>query len=246
MKGSLADYIKYLGSKNIYHSPSSLIWYFNNYIFKNINLKNKIILDIGGGIGLISFYAIFKGANKSILIEPESAGAGSFKMQNFHLLKSELNLDETNILHVNNLFQNLKMEPNSIDIIVLHNSINHLDESACINLLTDPTAQKKYVEIFSKIHNILKKGGSLILLDCSSKNFFNDLNIKNPIAPSIEWHKHQRPEVWVKIMKETGFNNFKIKWSSLKQLRQIGRILFGNKLAAYFTYSHFLIKSEKG
>jgi predicted RNA methylase len=46
-------------------------------IFKDINFNEKAVLDIGGGIGIFSFYASLKGASKIVCLEPEARGSAS-------------------------------------------------------------------------------------------------------------------------------------------------------------------------
>ncbi len=242
---NIKELTKLLKTYKIYHAPKSLIWYFSCYVFKDIDIQNKSFLDIGGGIGLASFYSIYCGAREAILLEPEDAGSGSFKMQNFNLLKEKSKAHTNRLSLVKELFQNFIALENSFDIILLHNSINHLDEEACSKLHIDKISQEIYLKLFEKLYSLLRVGGKIVLLDCSRTNFFNDLGLKNPISPSIEWNKHQNPEMWISLMEKVGFKYFNIQWSSLKQLRGFGRILFGNKLMAYLTYSHFKLGATK-
>ena len=131
------------------------------------------------------------------------------------------------------------------DIILLHNSINHLDETACINLLSDEASKAIYLDIFSKLSSLASSGAKLIVCDCSRYNFFALLRIRNPFAPTIEWHKHQAPEVWVGLLSQVGFVNPRIRWTSFNTLRLPGRVLLGNKLLSYFLRSDFCFTMEK-
>jgi len=130
-------------------------------------------------------------------------------------------------------------------IILLHNSINHLDEKACIKVHYDPEAIKTYKQIFQKLSDLSVKGAKLIIADCSKYNFFYLCKLKNPFAPDIEWHKHQPPEYWAKFLQKVGFCNPIIRWRSFDQLRSVGRFLSGNKVISYFLQSHFCLTMEK-
>jgi len=49
------------------------------------------------------------------------------------------------------------------DIILLHNSINHLDEVACANLQHDSQSVETYRAIFQKLSNMASHGAKLII-----------------------------------------------------------------------------------
>ena len=142
-------------------------------------------------------------------------------------------------------FQAFKPVGKQFDIILLHNSINHLDETACINLLSDEASRAIYMNIFSKLSALASSGAKLIVCDCSRYNFFALLGIKNPFAPTIEWYKHQAPEIWVDLLSQVGFVNPRVRWTSFNTLRSPGRVLLGNRLLSYFLRSDFRFTMEK-
>ena len=53
-------------------------------------------------------------------------------------------------------------------------------------------------------------------------NVFGDLGIRNPLTPNIEWFKHQQPQYWVELLKQAGFGEPVIHWSSGRILRYAG------------------------
>jgi SAM-dependent methyltransferase len=217
-----------------------------NYIFKDLDLKNKKVLDVGGGIGWITFYAAVKGAQKAVCLEPECAGSQNGMINKFNEFKSALHPSlpaEHLPLTLQDYLQQVGDE--EFDIIVLHNSINHLDEEACITLQQKESSYKTYTDIFSQVYNKMKPGGKLIIADCSRYNFFNALGVKVHMTRSIEWHKHQTPQTWVGLLKEVGFRNPKIEWSTPAKLGQVGKVLMGNSLVSYFTKSHFQFTMDK-
>ena len=55
----------------------------------------------------------------------------------------------------------------------------------------------------------------------------------------------QAPEVWAGLLTEAGFSSPRIRWSSFYQFRRPGRLLLGNRLAAYFLQSHFCLTMVK-
>lgn len=212
-------------------------------VFRGIDLQNKSFLDIGGGSGLYSFYAAYQGAKKVVCLEPEAEGSSSAVTDKFNKLSKRLERDNVALERVT--LQAFEPEGETFDVILLHNSINHLDERACINLLRESKSKAVYQEIFSKIYALSNKGATLIICDCSRYNFFALLRIRNPFVPKIEWHKHQAPEVWASLLGEARFVNPKIRWLSFNTLRNWGRVLTGNKLVAYFLTSHFCLTMDK-
>jgi hypothetical protein len=163
--------------------------------------------------------------------------------EKFHKISNRLKYDNATLEPIT--LQAFESHGKMFDIILLHNSINHLDEAACINLLKDDSSKTIYREIFLKIDSLSNKGAKLILCDCSKYNFFAFLGIRNPISPSIEWHKHQAPEVWAGLLGDVGFVNPKIRWSSFNRLRRWGKVVISNKLVAYFLSSHFCLTMDK-
>ena len=66
----------YFGSiiKLRFHSSVKRLKFHINFIFKDIDFKDKNVLDIGGGIWIHSFYAAYMGAKSNVCLEPELAG----------------------------------------------------------------------------------------------------------------------------------------------------------------------------
>jgi SAM-dependent methyltransferase len=228
---------------SIFHSISEFNFYVSE-IFKNIDFQEKRMLDIGGGSGIFSYYAAIMGAQECVILEPAANGSQTDILEKYSALQNNLKLNDQ-VKIENKTFQAFNSPNNYFDIILLHNSINHLDEAACSTLHVEEDAQKKYKEIIIKIKNITNFKGTVIITDCSRYNFFSLLKVKNPFAPMIEWNKHQSPEIWKYLLSEVGFSHTKIRWLSFRQLRQIGKIFFANKITSYFLNSHFIITTYK-
>ena len=214
-----------------------------HYLFQDTTFVGKTMLDIGGGIGLFSFYAGCCGARQVVCLEPEAEGSSSGMVERFQRLSTLLDPNQVS-LH-STRFQDFDPGNRTFDIILLHNSINHLDEAACINLQHDSYAVETYKGIFQKLSNMASHGAKLIVTDCSRYNFFALCHLKNPFAPTIEWHKHQSPDYWANLLSDVGFRNPKIRWTSFNSLRSIGRLLLGNKVAAFFLQSKFCLTMGK-
>ena len=219
--------------------------FYLNYLFENIQLQDKTLLDVGGGIGYHSFYAAVNGAKKVVCLEPESDGSRSGMIDKFNEFKSAL-LQHLPIEHLPITLQTYKEQvADKYDIVLMHSSINHLDEQACINLLRDKNSYTIYKNLIRSVFDIMKPGGYLIVTDCSCNNFFNSIGAKCPFSPTIEWHKHQKPSTWTKLFRSIGFKNPKITWNSPNGYGQLGRFFMGNPVMSYFYNSHFKITVQK-
>ncbi|MDQ1284099.1 MAG: hypothetical protein QG620_447 [Patescibacteria group bacterium] len=212
-------------------------------LFRGIEFSEKNILDIGAGTGMYSCYMAMNGATKIVSLEPELEGSGNGYTAKFEDLKDNLGLN--NVFLKSLTFQSFNNEEKKFDIILLHHSINHLDEDACINLKKSEEAREIYRKIFEKLYLISSSQARIIIADCSSKNIFSMLKIKNPFAPSIEWHKHQPPNEWAKLLKKTGFRDFEVKWIVLNPLGGIANFFLGNKICSFIINSHFIIYAKK-
>ena len=235
-------YLNIAVKKGLYKSKTNLRFYLG-YLFRGISFAGKSMLDIGGGSGLYSFYAAIRGAKDVIILEPEMEGSIGGTSEKFKQLSASLSLGNVSLQPVR--FQDFDPGNQTFDIILLHASINHLDEQACIKLRYDEDARERYRLIFEKLNKIATPNAKLIIVDCSRYNFFASLVIRNPFVPTIEWHKHQSPEFWSSMLSDYGFINPQIRWMSFDFLGKLGRLLFGNRFASYFLASIFVLVMDK-
>ena len=237
------NYYEYAKTKGLYPKPARLKFYLEQYLFKGIDFSNKVVLDIGGGSGLFSFFCALNGARKVVILEPEFDGSSVGMRNKFLNLKN--NFPEVdNIEMIDEVLQDYFTQTR-FDFVIMHNSINHLNEEACITLKKNTESLNLYKELFDKLYFLMKEDGVLLISDCSNINFYSSIGLKNPIAPNIEWHKHQAPKVWINLLISVGFNWESTQWASPNFLRRFGRVIFGNPIMSYFTTSDFLIKMHK-
>ena len=219
--------------------------FYLDYLFSGISFDAKATLDIGGGRGLFSFYAACMAADDVVCLEPDAAGSRSGNSEIFEKLRSELGMLDRVRLEPSTI-QDFEGSDGTFDILLLHNSVNHLDEESCIRLQCDDCAVEAYKKIFKKLSKLGSRKAKLIATDCSRYNVFALLHLKNPFSPTIEWHKHQSPWYWAELLSEAGFRNPKIRWASFSRLRSPGKLLLGNRFASYLLHSQFCLTMEKG
>ncbi len=217
--------------------------FYYRFLFRGAKLEGARVLDIGGGAGIASLWAVTMGAREVICLEPEAAGSTRKVSERFERMREAMNAGDRARL-VSARLQDYR-DDGRFDVILMHNSINHLDEEACIHLREGEEYRARYRAIFDQLARWLPSGGQLIASDCSSRNFFGDLGLRNPLARSIEWRKHQPPRVWAALLAESGFAEPRISWSSFNALGRPGRLLLGNAVAAYFLISHFRLQMTR-
>jgi 2-polyprenyl-3-methyl-5-hydroxy-6-metoxy-1,4-benzoquinol methylase len=229
--------------EGVYSSPTRLRR-FLNYVFGELSCAGKDVLDIGGGAGLLSAYALLRGARSVTMLEPEAAGSSSDKTVKLRSMQARLpflGLIDLQPLTIQAFDAGEKL----FDLIIAYNSINHLDEKACIQLHKDPYARELYFMLFSKINQLARQGAHIVICDCARRSFYQLVGLRNPFARSTEWQKHQHPKEWIQLLKEAGFENPHLSWTSFNCLGRFGRLFLGNRAAAFFTLNHFRLAAQK-
>ena len=195
------------------------------------------MLDVGAGDGLFACYMALHGASEVVALEPEQDGSSSSALR---LLRARTEALKLPIACHAQTFQDFTDEEHSFDVILAHNVINHLDEDAVTQLQTSEVARIRFRELLAKMHRLLKPDGVLILADCARDNLFPRLGLPNPLAPTIEWEKHQNPEVWRELLRQVGFAAAELHWTYPRRLRGLGPLL-SRRWMSYCLDSHFVM-----
>lgn len=225
----------------LYGSQKNLDQYLG-VLFGDLDFTGKSFLDIGGGTGVFTHYAALMGAKRAVCMEPEFDGSTSGVTQNFNKVRSELGFDSVAELDTR-LLQDYDGEP--FDIVLSHNSINHLNEEACENIQVSSNAKQDYIALFENLYAFCEPGAKLIVCDCGRRNLFGDIGITNPFMKTIEWEKHQEPSVWGELLEQAGFKLDNIKWNTFNSLGKLGPPLLGHFIPSYMTLSHFRMYLHK-
>ena len=218
-------------------------FYFKNYIFNNIDIDYKKLLDLGGGNGMASFYALSSSASCSAwIVDPIAEGSNDLMWQQYNSMKERFDPERVNY---HRDFIETLVFPETFDIILMHNTINHIGEDILKDVLIKESAYVEYKNRIKTIVDRLKPGGFLIVADCGTKNFLGNLGLKNPLAPSIDWKLHCDPEVWQKMIEEIGCSHIQTNWTARREFGFFGKKILANRLCAYFLNSHFVSKYQK-
>jgi SAM-dependent methyltransferase len=213
--------------------------FYLDYLFEGVPLAGRRLLDVGAGDGVYSFYAAAAGAERVVALEPEADGSTVGVTGKFTRLGEVLGLDSVELRP--ETFQDFDPGDERFDVLFLHAAINHLDESATMAIGHDEAARQTYRSLFSKLASMGAPGAKLVASDASRHNLFARLPIRNPLAPTIEWEKHQTPETWARLLADAGFGDARVRWNSLNALRRPGRVLLGNRVAAWLLDSTFCL-----
>jgi SAM-dependent methyltransferase len=198
------------------------------------------VLDIGGGDGAIAHYLAHYGLSVDVIdpyADGEVGGAPIFfeRLQNELCLPGKVSLTKAFVQ---------EFEPSHrYDLVISHNSINHLDETSVRDLQKNTKSAERYRRLFTSISELLKPGGVFLISDCARRNLFGDLHLTNPFARSIEFELHQNPRIWRALLNSTGFVCEGWMWNSMMRTGELGRLLLGNRLGAYLTTSHFTLRA---
>jgi SAM-dependent methyltransferase len=210
-------------------------------LFRGIDLRGLRILDVGSGSGLAGFYGSAMGAREVVCLEPEESGAtngsrATFETKARALAHLNVRLDDRRL-------QDFWLSDSSrpFDLALLHHTINHLNEDACELLREASWARDEYKRIFSHLRSLVRDGGVLIAADCARRNLFADLGLRNPLAPDIEWSKHQSPRVWCDVLSDSGWTPLAVRWTVPSRLGDLGQRFFANRLTGYLSTSHFIL-----
>jgi SAM-dependent methyltransferase len=217
--------------------------FYLEYLFDGVPLTGRRVLDVGAGDGVYSFYAAAAGAERVTALEPEAAGSTPGQTGSFSRLEEALGLRSVELR--TEAFQDFDPGSDRFDVLFLHAVINHLDESATMAIGREEAARETYRSLFSKLAAVGAPGARLVAADAARSNLFGRLGLRNPLQPTIEWEKHQQPETWARLLEDVGFSDPRIRWNSLNTLRRPGRLLLGNRMAAWLLDSTFCLTMTK-
>lgn len=209
---------------------------------RDLDFRGATVLDVGAGHGLFSCYIAQHQAARVVALEPELDGSGAHSR--LKLVERVAVLGLANVTCLAETFQDYAGPSESFDVVLVHNAINHLDEAAVVALHRDEDARDTYRALLRKCYRLLKPGGVLVVSDCARANFFAWLGVPNPVASMIEWHKHQDPDLWMRLLREVGFDRLELHWTHPRLLRGLGYFL-DNRLVSFLMDSHFVLHAYR-
>ncbi|WP_135366097.1 methyltransferase domain-containing protein [Halosimplex halophilum] len=210
-------------------------------LFEGIDFTDQTVLDVGAGNGIYSLFAVCAGADRIVALEPAGDGSNGINVNGVRTVAESVETIEV----VSEPLQNFKSNE-QFDIVIMRNVINHLDEDATRDLLTDPTAHQRYQDIFGHLGDLTADDATIVITDSSRNNYLRFLGERNPFIGSRDWPIHQAPEVWATLLSHQGFAVRDIRWrSTLSLLGPVGKRLFSNRLVSHLTSSNFILIMDR-
>lgn len=226
-------------------SAANFDWSLRHKLFAGVDLEDRTLLDVGCGAGHVGFWAAAHGARRVVGLEPEVEGSSAGVQESFRRIARAVGVEDSVEL-VTARLQDCNLANERFDVVLLAASINHLDEEACMRLHEDEQARAAYRKYLRLLANVAAPGAVLIVTDCDRRNLFARLRVRNPLAPTIEWEKHQPPDLWARLLSDVGFEDPTVSWMTLNTLRGPGQAILGNRACAYLTTSVFRLAMRRG
>lgn len=239
-------FYKHLREKNIWWSPERLD-YSLEQLFLGVNLSNHSVLEVGAGPGYFSIWCVANGASKVVALEPEASGSSGGVRKDFAAISEAIKLGRKVEYLDKSLEEYIRdKKAGEFDYILMHAVINHLDESAteCLHLPTAESERERYRKIFRDVFGLLNPNGLLLIYDVARRNFWGDFRLQRFFTANIQFHKHQHPKVWTKLLRETGFDFVDSIWFTPFRLRKV-RWILSSAWASYFIDSAFILRVRK-
>jgi len=208
-------------------------------LFEGLDFIGKRVLDIGGGFGMASLFAAAMGAERVICLEPGSAGSSTNDL--WGVKRGDLGGLGKRIEFIDATLQDyLSAARDAFEVVISNNSINHLDEPACMRL-DAPEGREVYRAICNSIRSIMSPGGHFVVSDCSRTNALEMFGLRHPLRLSIEPLKHWNPTHWMEFIEPSGFKVVGLRWLSINSLGRLGTALMNNQTAAFVGSGAFRI-----
>jgi SAM-dependent methyltransferase len=207
------------------------------FLFAGVPLDGASVLEVGCGTGAWALWAALHGARQVIGIEPEAAGSTSNTLVTFRRNIETLGLKDQ-VSARNCFLHQLPAQRRPFDVVVMFNVINHLDEDAVVVMHRDQAAFERFVSALKDLRGRVRRGAWIIVADCTRENFWPRLGMRSPLAPNIDWEKHQDPQTWSRAFEQAGFERVDLRWSPLQPFLRAT----SNKFVQYFTASHFVLR----
>ena len=226
-----------LAARRVGYASSARYRMRGDFLFAGISLAGAHVLEVGCGTGAWAVWTALHGAERVVGIEPEAQGSTTKVLATFKQTIETLGLS-AKVVAAPCLLHELPLQQRPFDVVAMYDVLNHLDEDAVVDLHKNPVALKRYLSILQGLRLQMSLGGWVIVADCARDNFWKRMGLRSPFATSIEWHKHQNPQIWIDIFAQAGFQCVDLRWSPLQPFPR----LTANWLVQYITCSHFVLR----
>jgi len=224
-------------ARRVFYSNAARYKARGEFLFDGIPLAGAHVLEVGCGGGTWAIWAALNGAENVIGIDPEARGSSAGDFATFQQTIKLLGLTGK-VTASDQFLEELPAQQEPFDVVIMYDVINHLDEAAVVVLDRDAAAYESYVNALQRLRSRMRAGAWLIVADCARDNFWVRLGLRSPFASNIAWQKHQNPEMWINVFKQSRFEYSDLRWSYFYPFRRFT----SNWLTQYLTCSHFVLR----
>jgi cyclopropane fatty-acyl-phospholipid synthase-like methyltransferase len=235
------EYLRIAAPRTGYRNPESLRFRCES-VFKDVELAGRSVMEIGAGSGTLCFWAGFHGAQEVVGLEPDVDGSSEGDVQTFGAMIDQTGLGTIKLYK--QTIQEYQAPVEQFDVVVSHNSMEHLDESVVSRLRSDASARQVYGQILRKVARSMKPGAQFVICNQSMANFWPLIGRRNPFSPTVHWPLHPTPHTWKRLLLANGFRDVKIDWPVRHRARLLGPVA-ANPVFAFFTDSMFRITARR-
>ena len=216
-------------------------------LFGRCEFTGLRVLDVGAGRGLHSAAIAALGAREVVALEPDLDGSRGGSASVMEANAERLGL--RNLRPLRCTLDAFHAEAGSFDLILLYAVVNHLDETRVQTLDHSTESRAHFGAILGSLRDWLRPGGELVLFDAARHHTLEPLLRagilrRHPLAPTIEWEKHQDPEVWAELLRELGFAHVESRWAAFSRYAWV-RWLLGGKRWATLLFPRFIIRARR-
>ena len=211
--------------------------------FKGIDLHKKKILDIGCGKGLIDLYFSLQYPDAEIFCLDPDEGRGAEKGNLYFLRQQIERFNIKNITIVNKDFYKNGLDDNEFDVIIAYHSFHHIVEEE-LKPSRDEGNLGRWVNQVNEVYRLLKPGGTFILREISSFNFWNHTKLKWYLG-QVEWQIHPTLKDFKHVINHSKFKTYKSEYEISYKLKKLSLILQNNVIYGYFLNPNLLLFMTK-
>jgi SAM-dependent methyltransferase len=217
-------------------------------LFGRSDFTGLRVLDVGAGRGLHSSALAALGAREVVALEPDLDGSRGGSAAVLESNAKQLGLSNVRALHCT--LDDFGDDAEPFDLILLYAVVNHLDETHVQTLDRSPESRARFTAILRSLRDRLRPGGEVVIFDAARHHMLEPLLRagvlrRHPLAPTIEWHKHQDPDVWAELLRDVGFARVDSHWAAFSRYAWVRWLLGGRRWAAALLSPRFVVRARR-
>jgi SAM-dependent methyltransferase len=209
------------------------------WVTSNLDIRDKLICDIGVGPGTSSFHLARLGAGEITSIEPGQGKGGRTDV--FETLVSNIRKNgmEQVIRPMKMDFMQNGFADNSFDFVFAVNSLHHVVERSTDRSNFDGLTDRLTAALTEMVR-ITKPGGKIVLWDIAFDSIFRSVRIR---YRQFDWYLHPTMRMWKESIRQTSCA-FHVDYPYFFSI-PLSRYFMRNYVALYLLNPTFKLTLEK-